>query len=119
MSEDIQDLIIQDLIERRRLGIERYGRPVQIYNNRNHLQDLYEELMDAVVYVKAKLEEMKVPQLRCKNCKKKWVYKDYGGMFRSDCNCRRNCPVCNNINSDKCETCHEFGHIYELPELMI
>ena len=37
--------------ERRRLGIERYGQPLQRGDGRDHLIDARQELLDAVVYL--------------------------------------------------------------------
>lgn len=55
----IVDLVMQDFAERKRLGIERYGVALQAHNGRNMLQDLYEELLDASIYIKGVLEEQK------------------------------------------------------------
>lgn len=38
------------LVERRRFGIEKYGKPVQRGNGRDHLWDLAQEFADAAVY---------------------------------------------------------------------
>lgn len=54
---DIQTLVIQELEARRELGIERYGTALQPFNGRDALQDLYEELMDGMVYIRQELEE--------------------------------------------------------------
>ena len=54
---DIQRLVIRDIEARRALGIERYGTPLQPFNGRDALQDLYEELMDGVMYVRQEIEE--------------------------------------------------------------
>lgn len=48
----IMDLVIEDMKERKTLGIRKYGVALQAYNGRNPLQDLYEELLDACAYVK-------------------------------------------------------------------
>jgi len=55
--QDVQSLVISDLKARRELGIQRYGTPLQPFNGRNVLQDLYEELLDAATYVKQALIE--------------------------------------------------------------
>ena len=47
--------VIRDLRERNRLGWERYGRPLQPETYESNLQELYEELLDAVQYLKAEL----------------------------------------------------------------
>ena len=55
----IQDLVIQDIEDRKVIGIERYGTLLQKNNGRDALQDLYEELLDACMYCKQLLEESK------------------------------------------------------------
>lgn len=57
----IQDLVIGDIEERRRLGIERYGTALQPYNGRDTLRDLYEELLDAAMYTRQALFERDNP----------------------------------------------------------
>lgn len=53
----IADLVIADLRTRKQLGIERYGTALQAHNGRDALRDLYEELLDACIYVKQVMEE--------------------------------------------------------------
>jgi len=45
--------------ERRQMGFEKYGTPLQAFNGRNSLVDLYQELLDAVVYIRTQIEEDK------------------------------------------------------------
>jgi hypothetical protein len=45
--------IIEDMKNRRQLGLDQYGVPVTGQNNINWLQHLYEELLDAIVYIRA------------------------------------------------------------------
>ncbi len=54
---DIQSLAIADIVERRQIGIERYGTALQPFNGRSALRDLYEELLDAVMYTRQLIEE--------------------------------------------------------------
>lgn len=54
---DIVDLVIEDIQERKLLGISRYGGPLRVNNGRNALQDAYEEAMDLAIYLKQALEE--------------------------------------------------------------
>jgi hypothetical protein len=56
----IHNLVIDDLRERLRIGIERYGQPLQAHNGRDVLKDIYEELLDAACYVRQLMEERKV-----------------------------------------------------------
>jgi hypothetical protein len=56
----IQDLVMADVAQRKQVGIERYGRALQAHNGRDALQDLYEELLDAVMYTRQLIEERNV-----------------------------------------------------------
>lgn len=49
---DVQSQVISDIVKRREVGVKRYGTPLQPHNGRDALQDLYEELLDGVMYVK-------------------------------------------------------------------
>jgi hypothetical protein len=53
----IADLVIEDIKERKRLGIERYGTPLQKFNGRNGLIDAYQEALDLVQYLRQVIEE--------------------------------------------------------------
>jgi hypothetical protein len=53
----IVDLVVADLAERKRLGVERYGTPLQAHNGRDGLVDLYQELLDACCYTRQLIEE--------------------------------------------------------------
>jgi hypothetical protein len=59
-STPIVDLVVADLAERKRVGIERYGVPLQAFNGRDALWDLYEELLDACQYIRQAIEERNV-----------------------------------------------------------
>lgn len=50
-------MVIADLQERYELGRARYGTGLKAFNGRNSLRDLYEELMDALMYVRQIIEE--------------------------------------------------------------
>lgn len=54
---DLWAKILKDMEARRELGLHRYGRPVTICNGRDAGKDLYEELLDALVYQKQQCEE--------------------------------------------------------------
>lgn len=56
-SKPIWELVIEDMQERNRIGIEEYGTPLQANNGRNALVDVYQELLDAAVYIKQKIIE--------------------------------------------------------------
>jgi NTP pyrophosphatase (non-canonical NTP hydrolase) len=53
----VWDLVISDMQERDRVGRGRYGTPLQPFNGRKPLIDLYQELLDAVVYCRQELYE--------------------------------------------------------------
>lgn len=52
-----QEMVIEDLKARLKLGMERYGVGLQPFNGRNSLQDLYEEILDGAVYVRNEMRE--------------------------------------------------------------
>jgi hypothetical protein len=54
---DIQSMVIADITERRQVGIERYGTPLQPHNGRDAMRDLYEELLDACMYIRQVIAE--------------------------------------------------------------
>ena len=53
----IADLVIDDLRERKAIGIRKYGTALQAFNGRRALVDLYQELLDATQYVRQELEQ--------------------------------------------------------------
>lgn len=50
-------LVIADMAGRDALGLRKYGRPLLPNDGRDSLQDLYEELLDAAVYIKKAMLE--------------------------------------------------------------
>lgn len=57
---DVWLLVLKDMEERRLHGIEKYGVPVQPFNGRDPLVDLYQELLDACVYLRQEIEQRRV-----------------------------------------------------------
>lgn len=51
------DLVIADLTERKEFGLRKYNSLLQPNNGRSFLLDIYEEMMDVIVYIRGKLEE--------------------------------------------------------------
>jgi hypothetical protein len=49
-QENVQDALIERIKERRALGVQRYGRPLQTFNGRVATRDLLEELLDGATY---------------------------------------------------------------------
>lgn len=53
----IVDLVVADMVERKRIGTERYGTPLQPFNGRDALVDAYQEALDLVMYLRQAIEE--------------------------------------------------------------
>ena len=47
----IQDVVIDQMIESKRVGTERYGSPLMSFNSRRSIQDAQEEARDLMVYL--------------------------------------------------------------------
>jgi hypothetical protein len=58
----IADLVVEDILSRKQMGIEKYGTPLQAFNNRSASQDAYEETLDLANYLKQKLEEERITE---------------------------------------------------------
>jgi hypothetical protein len=56
-------LVMKDMEQRRMDGIAKYGVPVRPENGRDALIDLYQELLDAVVYTRQEIEKRSLPLL--------------------------------------------------------
>lgn len=56
-SGDIWKLVIADMEQRRLVGIERYGAPLQARNGRDSLVDAYQEVLDLAVYLRQTIEK--------------------------------------------------------------
>lgn len=54
---DITELVIQDLKERRALGIKKYHTTLQAFNGRDALVDAYQEALDLVQYLRQAIAE--------------------------------------------------------------
>lgn len=53
----VQDAVCVDIQNRKRIGIQRYGTPLQPHNGRDALRDAYEEAVDLACYLKQALME--------------------------------------------------------------
>lgn len=53
----VQALVREDLVERERLGVERYGTPLQPHNGRDPLVDAYQEALDLACYLRQAIAE--------------------------------------------------------------
>lgn len=59
-SGSIQQLVIADMAKREKVGIARYGTPLQVGNGRDMLRDAYEEALDLAVYLRGLIEERRL-----------------------------------------------------------
>ena len=57
MSQNIFELVHEDLRKREAKGVETYGGPLIGFDGRDMLQELYEELLDAVMYLRCLMFE--------------------------------------------------------------
>lgn len=53
----VWDLVVADMHARNAFGCSKYGTPSQPHNGRDVLTDLYQELLDAVVYLRQAIYE--------------------------------------------------------------
>lgn len=53
----VVDEVVKDIEERKRIGKEKYGTPLQPFNGRDCLRDAYEEALDLSIYLKQCLME--------------------------------------------------------------
>lgn len=56
-SVPVWEQVIEDMRKRDEFGAKKYRTRLQAHNNRNPLQDLYEELLDSAVYLKQAIIE--------------------------------------------------------------
>jgi hypothetical protein len=54
----IRDEVCDDLAARKAFGLAKYGTPLQPFNGRDMLRDLYDELLDASVYARGRMCEV-------------------------------------------------------------
>ena len=52
----VWELVIEDMRQRDNEGRAKYGTPLQASNGRDALVDLYQELLDACVYIRQEIE---------------------------------------------------------------
>ena len=63
--------VIKDMKKRNKWGMKQYGVPLTTATNKNFLQETYEELLDAVVYLRSELQLRKnkfINNLTCPGC---------------------------------------------------
>lgn len=59
VNPPVWHFVVADMLARNALGTERYGKPLFVDNDRDHLQDAYEEALDLAVYLRAEIERRK------------------------------------------------------------
>lgn len=57
VGESIHDLVIQDMRDRKALGLARYGTILQAHNGRDALVDAYQEALDLCCYLRQAISE--------------------------------------------------------------
>lgn len=57
---DVWAEIIEDMTERRQVGIDRYGTPLQRFNGRDAMTDAYQEALDLLVYLRQHIGEREI-----------------------------------------------------------
>ena len=60
-NPSIHDLVVKDIEDRKRFGLEKYGTLLQAGNGRKGLVDAYQEILDLVVYLRQHIEDFKMP----------------------------------------------------------
>ena len=56
MAKNSWKYVIKDMKKRNKWGMKQYGVPLTTATNKNFLQETYEELLDAVVYLRSELQ---------------------------------------------------------------
>ena len=56
-SSELDRLMAVDMIARHNFGVKKYKVPLVASNGRDHLADAYQEFLDAVVYLRASIEQ--------------------------------------------------------------
>ena len=109
---DIADMVRADVEARANLGLAKYGERLQPLNNRDPLTDLYQELLDAVMYLKQVFVEREInsPEgLSCPVCFTPFTYSEINTRYLSARSERvRKAEGKDNLYSPfsfKCDTC--------------
>lgn len=56
----VHDLVVEDVKQRKALGLRKYKSLLQASNGRDHLLDAYEEALDLAIYLRAELDRRAV-----------------------------------------------------------
>jgi hypothetical protein len=60
----VWQLVVDDMLQRDRVGRERYGTPLQPFNGRRSIVDAYQEALDLCVYLRQRIAEDDVERTR-------------------------------------------------------
>ena len=58
-GDDVWKLVISDMIDKRSSDVAKHDKPLLAHNGRNLLVDAYQEILDAAVYLRQKIQEDK------------------------------------------------------------
>lgn len=53
---EVLRLVVSDMKKRHEFGVSKYGVPLVAKNDRDHLSDAYQEILDGIVYFRAEIE---------------------------------------------------------------
>lgn len=59
-EDSITNDVVKDLREREQFGALKYGKFLTVHSNEDMMQHLYEELLDAALYIKTEMKKRKV-----------------------------------------------------------
>jgi hypothetical protein len=83
---NVQEVLSKALLERMQYGIDKYGSPLETFNGRDPVRDVWEELLDALTYMtqvrlergdvlpgmdpgdQVKTTDLTLPVVRCNSC---------------------------------------------------
>ena len=82
--KQVWPLVIKDMIARNEMGAEKYNRYLQTDCPDSMLQHLYEELLDASVYIKTQIEKQKLNAVKREEEKTNGL-KEISGMDPNNC----------------------------------
>ena len=57
------DYVLEDIAKREKMGYNKYGKYLTVNTDEDMLQHLYEELLDATVYIKTLLMQRKTSEI--------------------------------------------------------
>lgn len=61
LAENTDKLVVADMAERDAMGRKRYGVPLTVWNGRDPVVDAYQEVLDAIVYLRQACERLGPP----------------------------------------------------------